>query len=196
MFFVSPSKCPTHRRINVYPFKQPPCIPPPQCTPAFERQPSRCNPITQIPGTTVGVRRRKPGDEFPSPITSIFHTDRRLPRFVSPRLTSPHLVPFSSVSSRHASARPPRESSTGSRCISAEPLPTRRRATPGSRRPESSETWWRRPVLAAPDELHSGTGARDTEGLERKALDERAVGRGASGKRVNAEGVEKLPEVH
>lgn len=36
-------------------------------------------PIAQIPGSNVGVRCRKPGDEFPSPITSIFHTDRRSP---------------------------------------------------------------------------------------------------------------------
>jgi hypothetical protein len=34
------------------------------------------SPVAQIP-RTVGVRRRKPKDEFPSPITSIFHTNRR-----------------------------------------------------------------------------------------------------------------------
>lgn len=75
------------------------------CHNALQHSSSRCNPITQIPGTTVGVRRRKPGDEFPSPITSIFHTDRRAPRFVSPRPASPHRVPFHLIPSRLATLR-------------------------------------------------------------------------------------------
>lgn len=86
----------------MYPFKQPPCIPPPHDAHSAFQQPSRCNPITQIPGTTVGVRRRKPGDEFPSPITSIFHTDRRSPRLPSHRAS--HL-PSRLASLRLASPR-------------------------------------------------------------------------------------------
>lgn len=121
---------------------------PPQCVSrcilSGTPQPDRTNPGEP----PVGLCRRKPGDEFPSPITSIFHTDRR------PSSTAPWNL------------RP------GFRCISAQRSSDsgigRRELIPESRR--SSSRVPRRGAGGDPYPMRApfrDRRDRDTEGLKR-----------------------------
>lgn len=102
--------------------------------------PGAAKPIAQIPGSNVRVRCRKPRDEFPSPITSIFHTDRRSP---STNLTYP---PALDISPQNR-------------------LPTLCRAHPFRNRPPRRECGDLLARCTGEDELRSGISVKNTEGL-------------------------------
>jgi len=84
MFLVSPMGYAIRPELNVYPFKQPPgflycpaTMHTLRCIPSFLLP--RCETDHTNPGDQCDSPPSKSRDEFPSPITSIFHTDRRSP---------------------------------------------------------------------------------------------------------------------